>query len=374
MLSWSFGFPAADAEPWLRSAGVENLRVARDEDQPSACLVLIPMGQFFGGRSVPMVGVAGVATAADRRGTGAAAALMRATIEELAGLGTPISVLYPATRSLYRSVGYEPAGVRFEYKVPLSSILVRDRGLEVRPIRDADEAEVLAIYRAQASAHEGTLDRGPYVWNRIRNVRREHVRGFAFGAPGRASGYVYLYEKVPTPGDPRYDLYVTDAVALTPGAASRILSFFADHRSLGANVRWHGGPADPLAQALPEVGYAMTLPLSHWMLRITDAAAALASRGYPHGVQAEVELDVADPLVGRNHGRFVLSVADGAGEVRRGGSGALRIDVRGLAALYTGHASPSTLVSLGLLDGSPGQLARLGVLFGGASPWMRDFF
>src|SRR6185312_3310552 len=110
----------------------------------------------------------------------------------------------------------------------------------------------------------------------------------------------------------------------------RVLAFLADHRSLAANVRWHGGPADPLAQALPEVGYAVTMPMSHWMLRISDAAAALASRGYPPGVEAEAALEIADPLVARNNGKLLLSVANGVGEARRGGSGALRIDVRGL--------------------------------------------
>jgi predicted acetyltransferase len=91
-------------------------------------------------------------------------------------------------------------------------------------------------------------------------------------------------------------------------------------------------------------------------------------------VETEVELDIADPLLPENGGRVVLSIAGGAADVRRGGSGAVRIDVRGLAALYTGHASPQTLASLGLVEGSAEHLARLALAFTGPSPWMQDFF
>jgi predicted acetyltransferase len=332
------------------------------------------MGQYFGGRSVPMLGVAGVATAPDRRGSGAAAALMRATVEELARDGVPLTSLYPATRPLYRGVGYEPAGSRFEYKVPLAALGARDRGLDVYPIGEADEPEINAVYRAFAALHNGMLDRGPYVWNRVRTVRNEVVRGFAVGAPGRVEGYTYLYQKPSLSGDKRYDLRLTDVVALTPAAATRLLAFFSDHRSLGSNVFWHGGPGDPLAQALPEVGFTATLTLSHWMLRLTDVASALTARGYFEGVRLEAELLVLDPLVPKNAGPLVLSIAGGVADVRRGGSGAVRIDVRGLAALYAGHASPTTLASLGLVEGRPADLARLALAFAGPAPWMADIF
>jgi predicted acetyltransferase len=374
MLSWSFNFPLADAEPWLRRAGLENIRVAREGDRAVGCLIVIPMGQFFGGRSVPMVGIAGVATAPERRGSGASTALMRATVEELARAGTPLSGLYPATRTLYRGVGYEPAGSRFEYVVPLASIATRERGVPMVPIDEVEEAEITATYRAYAARHDGNLDRGPYVWNRIRAFRNERVMGWAVGGKGRVEGYVYLYQKLASPTDKQFELRVTDAVALTRAATSRLLTFFADHKSLAKQVIWHGGPGDPLVQALPEVGYTVSMPMAHWMLRITDAPAALSARGYLDAVRTEVELDVVDALLPHNGGRLVLSVAGGAGEVRRGGSGALRIDVRGLAALYTGHASPTTLVSLGLLEGSAEHLARLAVAFTGPSPWMHDFF
>ena len=58
------------------------MRVLREGDEPVASLALVPMGQWFGGRSVPMTGISSVAVRPDRWRTGCATRLMRATLEE----------------------------------------------------------------------------------------------------------------------------------------------------------------------------------------------------------------------------------------------------------------------------------------------------
>ena len=50
------------------------------------------------------------------------------------------------------------------------------------------------------------------------------------------------------------------------------------------------------------------------------------------------------------------------------------MDVRGLAALYSGYASPRALKALGLLEASDADLAKLAVAFSGATPWMPERF
>src|SRR5579884_4207925 len=83
MLAWAFAFPVADAEPWIHNAGgLQNVYVRRRAGAIEAAALTIPMGQFFGGKSVPMVGVAGVGTSAQARGTGAAIALMTRILRE----------------------------------------------------------------------------------------------------------------------------------------------------------------------------------------------------------------------------------------------------------------------------------------------------
>jgi predicted acetyltransferase len=70
----------------------------------------------------------------------------------------------------------------------------------------------------------------------------------------------------------------------------------------------------------------------------------------------------------------MLNVADSAGHVRKGGDGDLRIDARGLAALYSGFMAPVELQAIGLLDGPADALARATAVFAGSRPWVGDMF
>ena len=64
ILSHAFGFPLAEVPIWFERAGAENIYAWRSDDAVAGGLITIPMGQFFGGRSVPTTGIAGVGSRA----------------------------------------------------------------------------------------------------------------------------------------------------------------------------------------------------------------------------------------------------------------------------------------------------------------------
>jgi predicted N-acetyltransferase YhbS len=68
------------------------------------------MRQWWHGRSMPMAGVAAVMVAPEHRGRGVGRTLMTEVLDAIAGRGYPVSVLYPATTPIYRSLGWELAG------------------------------------------------------------------------------------------------------------------------------------------------------------------------------------------------------------------------------------------------------------------------
>ena len=108
-------------------------------------------------------------------------------------------------------------------------------------------------------------------------------------------------------------------------------------------------------------------------------AGALAARGWPNGVRAELTLAVTDPLLPDNAGRYRVEVADGEASVERtgdAGSGPADIElgVDALATLYSGHLGPGTLAGLGRLRASPEALATATTLFAGPRPWLADMF
>lgn len=367
----TFAFTPERCQAYLELVGLTNVRVVRVGGVLAGGLTVLRKGQWFGGRPVPMAGIAVVATAVEHRARGAATALLRAVLAELHGDGVALSTLFPATLPLYRRVGYEQAGLACEVALPAGAIDVRERSLHVRPAGPGDEAAIRRVYTAWARRASGNLDRIEFNWRRAREWRGEPAQGYVVGRGAEIEGYAFLLPRATEAQ--RLNLRVTDLACTTPAAARRLLTLLADHRTARDQVEWRSGPADPLLAHLAEAPYTVRCP-TRWMLRIVHVARALAERGYPPGVEAEVHLEVRDELLPQNAGRWVLRVAGGRGAAERGGRGALEVDVRGLAALYSGYLTAAELVLAGLARGPEAELAAAGAVFGGALPWMRDEF
>ncbi len=358
VLATCFAIPAERWDSFRARVGDANFRVVHVDGAIAGGLGVYRMGQFFGGRSVPLGGLAGVGVAAEHRGKGVAAALVGRTLAALRADGVPLAGLYASTQRLYRSVGFEQAGSRAAWKVGLRAIDVVDRALPVT--RTDDEAALRALYRP---AH-GNLDRCEAMWDRILRPQGERVSCFRVGDEG--------YAVLGTEGSGlHYDVLVRDWQAHTPAAARRLWTLLADHSSLGESARWFGPAVDPMVAHLSEQAASITAG-QRWMIRVLDVPPALEARGY--AADGELHLEVHDPLLDENAGRWVLQVADGRARVERGGRGSLRADIRGLAPLYTGLFDPPTLARLGWITGDAAALAVATRLFAGPEPWMSEMY
>lgn len=358
----AFGFPEADAPAWFERLGPENLRVC---EGGSCGLAYIPMGQFWGGRSVPMTGIAGVVVAPERRGGGTATRMMREAVQELHAQGVALSALYPATVPLYQRAGYERAGARYVMELDLRDVPAFRTG-SLRRVEGPGDAEMRSVYAAYASSRNGFLDRGEYIWNRTwRTFHKGMASGFLV-----SGGYLALLHSKDYKGD--MSVEVTDFVALNADAGRRVLGLLADYRSISARVTWHGAAPDLFLLLLPERRHEISVS-EYWMLRIVDVVSALGSRGYgPFSLS--VDLEVSDDVVEANCGRWKVVVEDGLPRVERGGTGELALDVRALAMLYSGFLPCSTLVAAGVAAGSASAVERASALFAGAAPATADFF
>lgn len=380
--------PTLSPEEWIRREGPENFRVATVAGEVVGCLTMQRAGQWFGGRSVPMAGVRCVAVAPHVRGRGVLRRLLVASLEELRGGGVPVASLYPSTAKAYRSVGYEIAGLQLTRRVALHALaplpemsgeaLVTEAVTlapwSTSPGAPAVPEGLASIYRSLAAHRNGFLDRSSWYWNRVLGYpwAPSKPRAYRFVRPstGACEGYVVL---ATNPKGITGDLVAYDLCLATPAAARGALALFHDHRSMFEHLVWFGGPGDDLCFHIGPPVHRID-EAKPWMLRMVDVPLALAARGYPPGVTTEVHLDVRDEVLKANEGLRVLEVRDGRAEVRRGGTGAVVVNVRGLACLYAGGASPDELQRGGLLSGSPADLARLAPLFAGPAPWMPDAF
>ncbi|MDY6901393.1 MAG: GNAT family N-acetyltransferase [Cyanobacteriota bacterium] len=370
ILSQCFLAAPDEEQGWLKRMGVENVRVIREEKEIVGGLVMIPMGQWWNGVTVPMTGIAGVGIAPEFRGSGAALSLMQQGIKELYTNDVPISVLYPAAQRLYRKVGYEQGGSFCSWEIPAQSIQIREQPLPIKSV--ALDSEILyKLYTEQAKNINGYLNRNQTIWNRIIEPDKKEVfHGYIIGSIEKPKGYIIINQ---TSTDNDNILNVVDWVNLTNSATKTFWSFLSNHRSQIDKIRWRSSVIDNLTLMLPEQTVKNRF-IQSWMLRIINVEKALSARGYFPGIETELHLEITDNLIAENNGKFVLSITNGTGNITKGGKGELKLDIRGLASLFTGLFSPQQLQIAGKINGTEQAISTATQIFAGTSPWMMDFF
>lgn len=354
---------------YVDRVGFDTFRTVRQHGRMAAGLGIIEAGQWFGGKKAQCIAISPVGTAPESRGRGASSHLLQRMHEEVYEKGYPLACLYPATLTFYRRAGYEKAGSWNTYELDTEAIHAKNRDMDMVPVTDeAGETEIRRAYETRALVNNGHLDRWANLWRRIFQGKEKPVRKFLVQRDGRTEGYVSYIQ-----GGQVEQTRIVDMCALTRDAALRLLTYFADDRSMTSSIQWHGGPNDPFLFLLTEAKEKLTSTFD-WVLRITDVEKALAQRGYPADLNTEIHFSVRDTQLPWNDGRFTLTVEGGHGHVRRGGEGRLSLDVRTLAALYTGYLSPVELRLVGDLDGDDSEVTRAQTAFSGPRPWMPDIF
>ena len=341
------------------------------------------MHQWWHGRSLPMAGVAAVMVAPEFRGRGVGRTLMTEVLDAIARQGYPLSVLYPATTPIYRSLGWEMAGGEYHASLParsLRSLLTPDisrntagtladdpaGARHAAPFRRATEQDAAAVIEVEDRAHELTRAHGP-------NRRDEASVAAWLADPNR---YAYLAPDgfLAYRWGRGHEIKVERIVAATERTVRELWSIVASHSSTADTVSARVGPDDPLFWLTREPDPAIRYR-DQWMLRLVDVQAAIAGRGFPASVQLSLPLFVQDDARDANAGLWELSVTGGRGTLARHPEAThpLSIGARGLAALY-GGAPMATLRQAGLASGGdPVADSELDGAFGGASYLLDNF-
>jgi len=370
LLQLSFAIPTIPWTKFFERVGHDRLRVVLQNGGVVGGLAAYRLAQFFGGVSVPLAGIAGVGVSPEARGRGVAKGMLLRTLEQLRE-SSPLAGLYASTTTLYRGCGFEQAGTAMYFSAPLASFPRGDRALACVPVPPKTHEPLHAPYERRAREWTGHLDRTTALWERLVDPYEDIAYTYLFGGESTPDGYIVFLQKQKA-DSLHFRVVVRDVAMTTRAAAQRVLGFLHDLRSLADEIVWRGCAADPLLTLLPEQMHTVRRH-ERWMLRILDVPRALAMRGYPP-IRAEVHLAVHDSHFAANAGRRIFTVEAGHGETHEGGRGDVTIDVRGLAALYSGFATPYTLRAAGLLDGPDVALATLATIFAGPEPWCADHY
>jgi predicted acetyltransferase len=340
--------------------------------------------QWWVGRAVPCAGIASVKVAPELRGRGVGRRLMTSVLDTVAGRGYPLSALFPATMPIYRSLGWELAGGKYQATIAARSLwtlVAPDQhaapdapagsgAVEVRRAGPEDAAEVIAII---GRAHQAARDAGALTWDEgpFRQwLARPDLYSYLAGDDGFAA---YRWGGDGRPGE----LLVERVHATTPESLRALWSVIASHSSVARTVTALTAPNDPFWWLTAERDATIT-KRSMWMLRVVDASAAIAARGFPPAVSAAVALEINDSARPANSGTWQLEVADGKGALTPAssaplGSAPLTLGARGLAALYAGTPIVSLRLAGLVAGGTPDADAALDAAFA-ATPYMVDDF
>ncbi|WP_283132980.1 GNAT family N-acetyltransferase [Rhizohabitans arisaemae] len=320
--------------------------------------------QWWHGRRVPMGGVAGVTVAPEDRGRGVGRLLMEAVLERCGVLGYPVSALYPATTPIYRSLGWEHVGAQLQATLPAESLRGLSRGGEQVKLRRAGVDDAAEVVEVVDRVYERTRPSGPLRWSE-RDWRLWLAEEEDFAYLAEDGFLLYRWDGK--------DLDVDNLVASSAATAQALWGLLGSAASIAKRVTACVEPDDPVFWLLRERTHD-EVRQTRWMLRLVDVPAAVAARGFPASVSADLNLAVDDPRRPANTGVWRLRVASGRGTLTPGdGPVAGRLTVGGMSALY-GGVGTATLRRAGLLTGGDG--AADDVLDGvfAAKPYMIDYF
>ena len=327
---------------------------------------------WFGGRLVPATGLAGVVTVPELRGTGLGRMALTRTLHAAHERGAVIATLFRSGPGPYRSLGCEEVGALTWTAVPAAAFTAVKGPPDVtlRAAEPGDAATIDEIYLTVARASAGMLERSGSIFEGLQTLERVDGVTLAVG-PGSVEGYT-SWDR-----EPGYDasgrLAVFDLIGLTAGATRALLANLGTWRDVAPTIRLRLPDNDPVSLLAPLV-HTTVESSDAWMLRVLDAAGAVAARGWPPHLTGTVDLALEDDVCPWNSGPRRLVLEGGEGRLEPGGSGAVRVTMRGLAVLYAGGATPAVLRRAGLLAGDDAADAFLAAASAGPVPALLDYF
>jgi predicted acetyltransferase len=342
-----------------------------------------PFHQWFGGRPVPLAGFSPVAVLPEHRGKGWGRAVTAGQLPDLRERGEVIAGLFPASVELYRRVGFELAGSYVIRRIPAAHLAAirpaQGPGGDVRVRRGTgdDVAAVHRCYDRLAPRVDGAVSRTPAWW--ARRLPPDLVDTVLYvvdhpDQPGELCGYgSYRHGKAPFPYD--YSVVVSEVRAVDGDALRALWRVIASSGSQAPEVEVIGPADDELHLLLGASDPLAVRSEIRWMLRLVDAAGAVAARGWRPGLRGRVDLEIADDDAPWNAGRWRLEVDDTQAHLVPGGAGTVQVGIGALSSWWAGYARGRTLAATGLLrTADETALTTFDALGATSPPTLVDFY
>jgi predicted acetyltransferase len=359
---WEEEYYALEKNPRLDP---EQVYVVEEDGEIRAAAAVLPLEVFFEGRTVPMGGIAAVATHAAYRRRGYAGELMQAALRGMRERNVHLSMLHPFAHSYYRRYGWELATETIDYDLKPTDLPTSSEQKHVRAYWDQDLPRMTTLLEAEASRHHLFVRRGEGRWRQIFGRGEQEVA--VYDVEGRVEGYL-LYKTAQGDSPPRI-LTLSELVAETPEARSALISFAAAFDPLMFGVKCSVPRGEPLHPYLSNSFVDIRINPG-FMLRLVSVKGALGLLGRrSEALRAPLVLEVEDDVIAENAGEYTVGDSGVVRSVKA--QDRVKLDVRQLAQLYAGYLSAEQLVRRGLVwPNSTKALELLKTLFPPGDPYV----
>lgn len=321
-------------------------------------------------------GLSAVATPPEHRRSGYVTKLMRNALEEYRDRGDIVSLLWPFRYRFYRQMGWESCadGIRYSCE-PSALAFARDEREQQGAFRqlDADDFDQISpVYEHYVSEYTLSVTRSDEWWRyRVFESWRTDPYVYAWEVDGEVRAYL-TYVIDGESGERTLQVY--DLAYLDLEGLLAILAFLTNHDSQVTTVSW-SLPTDVAVLDLASDPEEIEATLKTGaMARLVDITRSLPALCEPE-VDAQVTIEVSDPLVDWNDGTFHLEVADGEATCeQRMHDPDARIDIAHLTQLAVGHRSARHLADLHRLDAAGSVIDTLDELFPRAQTYLGTGF
>jgi len=360
---WALAFPgersAEDRARGLREGGawggVENCWVATSEGRLDGAFRTLPLVMHLLGRPVPTLGVAAVAVAPHARRRGLGAHLCRTALRIGRDQGDLLAALYPFRTDFYARLGFALAGELHRYRFPPEALPAFD-GVDRVQVCSDPPGRLPALYDALLPSAHGLVVRSRKRWEAILSaspvVFEIHAGGSTgldrgeVGLDGTLGGYL-LGSLRKLPRGAGLEFRITEFLAADLDSYRAALGWLSCQRDAWRQVtldtlpgeQFHGLLAHPQLAGTSNarvLWFPSATILRGPMVRILDTGGLLELLEPARGTV----LDLEDPEVPENRGRWEVSTDGSAGVRRTGEPGPDALDIADASALLAAGRFP----------------------------------
>jgi predicted acetyltransferase len=352
----------------------ERALVVADGDQIVAHAEALTRDLTVPGNVIPAAHVTGVGVAATHRRRRLLTRLMHRQLRDIYDARQePVAVLWASETPIYPRFGYGLAAERLSMEI--NNTEAKIVAARVGRLRSAEppalRAELTKVYEQLRPSRPGWSSRDERWWTwRLADTppRRggaAELRAVVHETESGPDGYAVWRAKSEWVADsPRGEVWVTEVAATNPAAYASLWEFLLGIDLTRTTKYSFAAVDEPLRHLVRDPRALGARLVDGLWVRVLDVGAALSARRYAAGV--DLVIDVTDPILGENTGRWRLTGDTSTASCARiDAAPDLSCAVTDLGAVYLGGPSWAALASAGRVrEHRPGALAAASAAFG----------